>query len=341
MLQVGLIGAGRTVQIGHAPAFTALPELFAVAALADRDPAALERVGIQLGVPPERRYADYRAMLLQERLDIADIALPHAFHHEAARQALLAGLHIITERPLALNQRDAEELLAMAEMRGRLITVLHFYLCYPPFREAIRLARTGAIGAPFFIRCEGVSGGFGPGSDAYHPDWHGEPEIAGGGVWIDTGYHAVYLCAALMGSPVTTVAAAMGAFSLELAVEDTVAAILTHENGGITNIQASWGVPSGGHRVFDIYGSQGTLSLDHDGHPLGLFTNATQSWQHPEIPVSHAESFVDFFTALAECLRYGAPPPVSHRDALLTLETVLAAYRADADGTVESVGREV
>ncbi|HOF88720.1 MAG TPA: Gfo/Idh/MocA family oxidoreductase, partial [Armatimonadota bacterium] len=139
MLRIGLIGAGRTVQIGHAPAFTALTDRYRVAAIADRSPEALARIGTQLGVPPERRYAEYRAMLLREPLDLAVIALPHVFHHEAAQQALLHGLHIVTERPLALSLRDAEELLRMAETRGRLMAVLHFYLFYPPFREAIRL----------------------------------------------------------------------------------------------------------------------------------------------------------------------------------------------------------
>lgn len=340
MLRVGVIGAGRTVQIGHAPAFSALPNLYEVVAIADRSPDALEHIGTLLDVPPACRYLDYREMLLHERLDLVDIALPHAFHHEAAEQALLAGLHLITERPLALSLRDAEELLRLAEMRGRLITVLHFYRCYPPFREAIRLIRAGAIGTPFFIRCEGVTGGFGPGSEAFHPEWHGDLEIAGGGVWIDSGYHAVYLCAAMMGSLVTTVASAMGAFTSDLPVEDTAVALLTHENGGISDIQTAWSVPSGGHRVFDIYGTHGTISLDHDGYPLGVFANESRTWLHPEITVGHAESFIGFFTELAECLQYGTPPPVSHRDALQTLEITLAAYRANEQGSVESVGGE-
>jgi len=338
MLRIGLIGAGRTVQIGHAPAFTALTDRYRVAAIADRSPEALARIGTQLGVPPERRYAEYRAMLLREPLDLAVIALPHVFHHEAAQQALLHGLHIVTERPLALSLRDAEELLRMAETRGRLMAVLHFYLFYPPFREAIRLVRAGAIGEPFFIRCEGVTGGFGLGGDAYHPEWHGNPDIAGGGVWMDSGYHGVYLCRAMMGSPITSVAAAIGTFAGAQAVDDTAVAVLTHEHGGISTIQVSWAVPSGGRRVVDIYGAEGTISLDHDGYPLGIFSNATRAWSHPEITAASAESFMAYYAALAECLGFGAPPPVSHRDALQTLETVLAAYRAADNGTVESVG---
>ncbi|MHB9130660.1 MAG: Gfo/Idh/MocA family protein [Armatimonadota bacterium] len=337
MLRLALIGAGRTVVMGHAPALQALHDRYQVVAVADASPEALEHIGVLLAVPPERRYLDYREMLLREEVDVVDIALPHAFHHEAARSALYAGAHLITERPLALSIRDAEELLRVAEMRGKQISVLHFYLYFPPFREAIRQVRDGAIGEPFFIRCEGVTGGFGPGTAAYHPEWHGNPEIAGGGVWIDSGYHSIYLCNTLMESLIVSVAAQVGTYAQDIQVEDTAAALLTHTNSGISSIQVAWSVPAGGERVFEIYGKAGSIALGHDGHPLGIFSNETQSWRHPEVRFGQADSFIGIFEAIADCLESGALPPVSHRDALHTLEVVVAGYRASEKGTVETI----
>jgi predicted dehydrogenase len=337
MLRIALIGGGRTVRIGHAPALQALHDRFHVVAMADASPEALETTGMMLGIPPEHRYTDYRAMLAAMECDIVDISLPHAFHHEAAIAALHAGAHLITERPLALSERDAEELLRMAESRGRLITVLHFYKYYAPFHEAIRLIRKGEIGTPFLVRCEGVTGGFGPGTDAYHPEWHADPMIAGGGVWIDSGYHAIYLCNAMMGSPANAIAANITTVSPDLKVDDTVAALLTHANGGTSTIQAAWSVPSGGRRVFEIYGAEGTIAFDHEGNEFGFFSNRTRTWHHPALEVEHAGSFIGIFTALAECLEYGAPPPVPHREALHTLHAVLAGYRASDRATVEAI----
>jgi len=337
MLRIGLIGCGRTVQIAHAPALQALGDFYQVAAIADQSPEALERTGLQLGLAPEHRYTDYREMLTGEELNVVDIALPHAYHHETARAALMAGLHLISERPLALSIHDAEELLRIAEMRGRLISVLHFYLYYPPFREAIRAVRSGAIGDPFLIRCEGVTGGFGPGTESYHPEWHVNLEIAGGGVWLDSGYHAGYLSVALMGSPVVSLAARTENFATDLAVDDTAAALLMHENNGISSIQAAWSVPAGGQRVFEIYGTEGAIALDHEGYPLGVFSNATRTWDHPAVDGGHAESFIGIFTAIAECLRFGAPPPVSHRDALHALQIITAGYRASERNAVVGV----
>lgn len=337
MLRIALIGGGQPVQLGHVPALQALSEFYQVAAICDPSAEALERTGILLGVPREHWYTDYQQMLLAERVDVIDISLPNAFHHEAAMAALLAGAHLITERPLALSAHDAEDLLRLAELRGKLISVLHYYLYYPPFREAIRLVREGAIGEPFFIRCEGVTGGFGPGTATYHPRWHDNLTVAGGGVWIESGYHTVYLCTALMRSPVIAVSANINSVSSDFTVDDTAVVQLTHENDGVSSIQVAWSIPAGGQRVFEIYGSQGAIALDHDGYPLGLFTNATRTWQHPAIDMAQAESYIDLFRAIAEAVHFGAPPPVSHRDALHTLLVVQAGYRASAQSTVQGI----
>ncbi|MHB9025149.1 MAG: Gfo/Idh/MocA family protein [Armatimonadota bacterium] len=337
MLRTALIGGGVTVRIGHAPALQKLRESFEVVALAERDPEVLELSGVLLGVSPEHRYADYREMLARESIDLVDIAVPHAFHHEAARAALMAGAHLVTERPLALNLHDAEEILRLAEFRGKQVTVLHFYLYYPPFREAIRLAMEGAIGETFFVRCEGVTGGYGAGTATYHPEWHGNPEVAGGGVWIDSGYHGAYLCVHLQRSPAISAAAQIGTFATDLPVEDTALVLLTHENGGMSSIQVAWSVPAGGQRVFEIYGTRGAIALDHEGYPLGLYRNATATWEHPAVEMHANDSFTGFFQALADCLLRGAPPPVSHREALHTLEIILAGYRASENASVESI----
>lgn len=337
MVRIGLIGCGRSVQHAHAPALQAMGDRLRVAAIADRDAAALEHVGVLLGVPPAHRYPDYRDMLLQEELEAADIALPHAFHFEAARACLLSGLHLITERPLALTIHDAEELLRLAEYHGKLITVLHYLLYYPPFREGIRLLREGAIGEPFFIRCEGVTGGYGAGTEAYHPAWHDDANIAGGGVWIDSGYHGAYLCAAMMEAPVTSLSAFIGTQSGELTVDDTAIALLSHRNGGVSSIQTAWSVPAGGRRVFEVYGREGTISFDHEGHLLAIFSNATRTWHHPPIMVAQDASFIGIFGAITDCLRHGAPPPVTHRDALHALDIITTGYRAAERNMVESV----
>lgn len=337
MLRIALVGAGRTVTIGHAPALQALHDLYQVVAIADQSREALDNAGILLAVPPGKRYIDYREMLQQGDIDAVSVTLPHAFHREVTIDALNAGLNVITERPIALSTSDAEEIIRLAEQKNKHVIVLHYYLYYPPFREAIRTVSDGSIGEPFFARCEGVTGGYGPGTASYHPDWHADPEISGGGVWLDSGYHSAYLCVSLLGARVEAVGARTANYTTGLQVDDTAAAQLYHANGGVSSVQAAWSVPSGGSRVFEVYGTEGSIVIDHDGYPLGIYSNKTQTWHHVNLAPTRDESFTDLYKAISDCLGYGAPVPVSHQDALHTLEIVMAGYRANSERSVVSV----
>lgn len=337
MLRLALIGAGRTVVIGHAPALQALQDEYRVVAIADQSAESLEDAGILLGVPPAHRYADYRVMLDEDACDIVSIALPHVYHHEAALAALRADAHVITERPIALTIDDAYEVLRLAEQRGKLVSVLHYFLFYPPFREAIRIANSGEIGKPFFIRCEGVTGGHGPGTEAYHPAWHGDPNISGGGVWLDSGYHNTYLCEKLIGSPVESIAARIFNYTTDMPVDDTAVVQLHHANDAVSSVQVAWSVPSGGQRVLEIYGTGGTITLDHEGHELGVYRNDSQTWRHLDIPVGHAESFIEFYRTVSASLQENAEPPVTHQEALHALNVIISGYQASTTRTVEQV----
>lgn len=337
MLRIALIGAGRTVVVGHSPALQALHNLYSVVGIADQSVDALDEVGMLLGVPPAHRFTDYREMLDSESPDAVVITLPHVFHQEAATAALQAGAHVISERPLALSVPDAMDIIRLARKCDKQVIAFHYFLYYPPFREAIRLITDGVIGEPFFVRCEGVTGGYGPGTATYHPEWHANPDIAGGGVWIDSGYHSAYLCVNLLGSPVASVAARITNYATHFPVDDTAVALMTHENGTVSSVQVTWSVPSGGQRILEIYGTRGTITLDHEGYPLGVFDNATQAWRHPPIVTRHAESFIDLYKAIYDALRYGGPLPVSPHDALHTLEIVTAGYRASELQTTEPI----
>lgn len=337
MLRIALIGAGRTVTIGHAPALQALRDKYRVVALADQSQDALDDVGILLAVPPGQRYTDYHAMLQEIECDVVSITLPHAYHFDAAMTAIRAGTDVICERPLALSVQEAEEVIRAAEERDKKVLMLHFYLYYPPFREAIRLVNAGDIGEPFFVRCEGVTGGYGPGTATYHPEWHGNPALSGGGVWLDSGYHSAYLCEKLMRYPVDMISARTATFSTGLPVDDTAVAQLIHANGGVSSIQVAWSVPSGGERIFEVYGTAGTIAIDHEGYPLGIYSNELQSWRHPPVLLGRDESFIDLYNAIADCLSEGAPAPVTHQEAIRTLEIVQSAYRASEHHSVERI----
>src|SRR5688572_9725705 len=112
MLRLGLVGCGRIVEEGHAPALLRLGDRVQVVALADPSEERRAKVGGLFGVPASARHADLAAMLAGEQLDVADVAVPHFLHLQAARAVAAAGLHLFLEKPMAISLEEADTLLA-------------------------------------------------------------------------------------------------------------------------------------------------------------------------------------------------------------------------------------
>lgn len=99
--------------------------------------------------PTVRLFADYRK-LLECDIDAVVIATPIQTHFELAREALLAGKHILVEKPLATNVADAAELVRLAAAEDRILMVGHTFLYNPAVRELRRLVQEGELGRIYY-----------------------------------------------------------------------------------------------------------------------------------------------------------------------------------------------
>ncbi len=161
MFKIGIVGAGGmgTVHIsnyGHI-------ENAVVAAICDRTPEA-EGKAKELGIP---LYQDLGEMLLGEELDVIDVCTPTFLHKEHVIAGLMAGKHVICEKPLTLKYEDAKAMIALAKEKQVLLCVGQV-LQYS--KEALvlhQLVKSGCYGKPLdavFLRlaaCPGwVKGGW-------------------------------------------------------------------------------------------------------------------------------------------------------------------------------------
>ena len=85
-----------------------------VRAVCDTNPETLQTVSDELGIPEERRFADYHAFLNDPELDAVIVATPDQTHREISTAFLDAGKHVMCEKPLALNREDMEAIVACA-----------------------------------------------------------------------------------------------------------------------------------------------------------------------------------------------------------------------------------
>jgi myo-inositol 2-dehydrogenase/D-chiro-inositol 1-dehydrogenase len=191
---IALIGAGRMGRT-HARALARCAHA-ALVAVCDPVPGAAEAAA-PAGAAIHREIA---ALLADPGLDGVLIAAPTPLHDQLVERALLAGKHVLCEKPLTLDVQRDIELGRLAENLGLVLQVGFWRRFAWPYREAARLLGAGAIGEPRLLRlCQWDS-------EAPPPAFC-DPQVSGG-IEIDCGVHELDLTAWLLGSQIAHVSAA-------------------------------------------------------------------------------------------------------------------------------------
>jgi predicted dehydrogenase len=188
VLRLGLVGCGAFARFSMAQ-YRQLPGV-SVTAVADIDAAAAARAAGEFQVPALP--AD--AVLTAADVDIVYIATPPARHHDQARTALLAGKHVLVEKPLATTLRDAENLRDLASREQR-VCVANLVERYNPLADAtkrvIESGRLGRLVHAVFLN-EAADEGLRP----EHWFWN---RGVSGGIFIEHGVHFFDLAAFWLG----------------------------------------------------------------------------------------------------------------------------------------------
>lgn len=138
--------------------------------------------------------SDFGSLVRDPRVDVLYLATPFATHAAMARAALLAGKHVVVEKPMAMNAAEVEELFALAHRQGLFLMEAMWMKFNPAFQHLFQLLATGAIGKPTSLRA-----GFGfPSVD----DGGSRRDLTrSGGTLLDRGIYPVTLAHAIFGEP--------------------------------------------------------------------------------------------------------------------------------------------
>lgn len=157
MLKVGIIGVGDIAQKSYLPGMNDAAREIVVEAVCDILPERAQSVGEKFGA--NRIYTDYRKMLDEADIDLCIVLTPVATHAPFVRDALNAGKHVYSEKPVAMNRATADELCELAERQGKLLMAAPLLMLYPEYqflRETIRAKATGNV---TFARAHSSHGG--------------------------------------------------------------------------------------------------------------------------------------------------------------------------------------
>lgn len=301
-IRLAVIGGGPGSFIGpmHRTAARLDGRYQIVAGVLSSRPEVAVRAGQEIGLAPERSYADVEAMLQGEQarsdgVEAVAIMTPNATHHPLAMKAMRAGLHVICDKPMTNSVADAEELVATSEQAGLVFCLTHNYSGYPLVRQARAMMEAGELGELRLVQVEYVQGGKADESrrddPRAHRGWKYIPQISGPSLVLgDIGTHAHHLLRFITGREVAEVAAEVGASVPGRVVDDFAGALLRLEGGGrgvFWVTQAAVGIENG--LRIRVSGNRGSLEWWQEIPQRLIYTplGAPAQMRTPKGPGSH------------------------------------------------------
>lgn len=331
-----MVGGGIGAFIGavHRMAAALDGEIELVCGAFSSDPEKSRASGAELGLPPERVYGSFEEMIRREkklppekRMEFVSIVTPNHVHFGPAKMALQNGFHVICDKPLAFNLKEALALEKLVEQTGLFFALTHNYTGYPMVKQARQMIRHGEIGAIRKVVVEYPQGWLSTKLEASgqkQAAWRTDPQRSGiAGAMGDIGTHAENLAEYITGLKISELCADISTFVPGRQLDDDGNVLLHFDNGAKGILHASQ-ISAGEENNLNIrvYGEKGglewhqmepnTLLVKWLDKPVQVYrtgggTLYPEAQAHTRIPAGHPEGYLEAFANIyrnfARCIR--------------------------------------
>ena len=315
-VRIGVLGTADIARRRLLPAFAA-GEATELVAVASRDPAKAAELAPRFGAEPVHGYA---AVLERNDVDAVYVPLPIALHAEWVERALLAGKHVLAEKPLTGDAAGTRRLIALARSRGLVLLENVMFVHHPQHTAVRNLVADGAIGTPRAFSAAFTIPQLPPDDIRFNA-------ALGGGALLDVGLYPVRAALHLMGEGFDVAGAILDRADGH-DIETGGAALLRGPDG--TTAQLTFGIGFGYRSQYEIAGSEGRITVDRAFTPPAdhLPVLRLERQGHEERIVLEANDQVArTVREFAALVREGAGTSVDHR-ATLRQALLLDAVRA-------------
>lgn len=319
VLSVANIGMKRVI-----PAILSSPGQTLVA-VASRNP---ERARELFASKPHLRvYGDYESLLNDPDVEAIYNPLPNSLHAEWTIRALMAGKHVLCEKPMAVTAEQGATMIEAARSNNRLLMEAFMYRFHPQTIWALEQVNAGRIGTVKLVRS---SFAFRIPLPEGQNDIRLQADLAGGSL-MDVGCYPVNFCRAVFGHPPVAVAARVYA-PAPGEVERSANAVLDFGDGRFGLIDSSFELSM--RQVSEIIGEEGSVTIPvpfvTSGHETEVILNLEGQTIHQRISaVDQYRLEVEHFGA---CIRSGAQPAFSLDETIENLATIEAIYQSAGHG---------
>jgi UDP-2-acetamido-3-amino-2,3-dideoxy-glucuronate N-acetyltransferase len=304
-----------------------------VRSIADLDGA---RVGaVQAPGTPPAFTRDYREILADPAIDAVAVATPSETHYRICREALLAGKHVLVEKPLALSSREGRALVRLARVRGRTLMVGHLLMYHPAIVKMAAMVRGGRIGKIRYLgirRCA-----FGRLSRGCSVLW-------------DLGPHDVSIALMVTGQAPLAVSS-LGRDFIQKGLPEVSFTAIALKGGALAHIEESWLAPQRDRQLLAV-GERGMLLFDElaaDGAHLKHFARSIRARRGgtgggfeyldggaTPVPIEGGQPLEAECRDFLSCIRRRRAPRAGGENGVAVLQVLEAAERSQRGG-----GREV
>ena len=313
ILRFGLVGAGVIAQ-SHVAALRSLPDVELVG-VADVREAAARALAEECGCPA---HPDPTSLAQATRLDAVLVCTPPASHPDVTIGLLDREIAVLCEKPLAIDSASAEAMCEAAARSGALFAMASKFRYVDDVVRAKSLIASGVVGDVALFENAFT------GRVDMSQRWNADARVAGGGVLIDNGTHAVDLLRYFLG-PIDAVQAVEGKRLQALPVEDTAQLFVRSRDGVMGTIDLSWSVDKRLDDFLRIHGSEGTLRVGWQG---SYYARHGAPWVRFGDGYDKLRAFAGQLRNFAAALRGEEALRVTPEDGLASVRVIEAAYRS-------------
>lgn len=350
-LRIGIIGTGGISHV-HMRGYQAQKDRVELVACCDLDEDKVKAYAESYGF--QRWYTDLHEMMGKEELDCVSVCTWNAAHKEATIAALKGGANVICEKPMAMNAKEAQEMIDVSNETGKLLQIGFVRRFGDDAKTVVNLKKAGLLGDIYYakasyLRRDGCPGG-----------WFADKAYSGGGPLIDLGVHVIDLARYLSGGPkpvrvfgvtydhigsdraanAETDWVRSGSKSrFEKNVEDMAAAMICFDNGLTIQLETSFNLNCEGNTTnVQVFGTKGGASLNGNVEfytaQAGMYVNSKAqgdtSFKFNEAFIAEIKGFLDAAEGKAPCV-------ASKEDGLAVMKILDAVYESARTGKMVEI----
>lgn len=293
-----------------------------VVAVASRDAQKGEAFAAELGIP--RSFGSYETLLEDAEVDAIYNPLPNSMHLEWSIKAAEKGVHVLCEKPLALDAAECDQMQAAADANGVKLMEAFMYRFHPQTAKVVELVREGALGDLRFIHSAFTFRLTRPDNIRWNPD-------LGGGSLMDVGSYCVNISRTVAGQePVEVQAFARWSPS---GVDEQLAGTMRFESGVLAQFDCALSMER--REMYEVAGTDASLEVPAAFLPGKESTTIWERRGRGEA-VEHTVEGVDEYQLMvehfADCVLYDRPLRYPVAEAAANMRTIEALYRSARDG---------